>query len=193
MLILNKYFIAKIINIFFYIVNIYIYMNASRTINNTCGGKRKTQKRRRTSQKSRKTRGGSCECDKTHGGARRKVRGGSAFLNDLPIRYLYQYKNEVINPQDPHTMVSGRLMGNPIKPTLGGKSKKRLNRLKRVRGGASDLLLGNSTSMNPITSFWTSAGLPNPMGTLSASPYVNESISVQPIEKNYGSHNPPLV
>jgi len=168
-------------------------MNASRIMNNSCGGKRKTQKKRRV-QKSRKTRGGNCECDKTRGGSvRRKVRGGSAFLNDLPIRYLYQYKNEEMNPQDPHTISSGRLMSNPIKPTLGGKSKKRLNRLKRVRGGASDLFLGNGTSMNPITSFWTSAGLQNPMGTLSASPYVNASINVQPIEQNYGSHNPPLV
>jgi len=169
-------------------------MNASRTMNNSSGGKRKTQKRKKTQKtQKRKTRGGNCRCDKTEGGAKRKTRGGSAFLNELPIRYLYQYKNEAMNPQDPHTMGSGRLMGDPSKLTLGGRSKKRRNHLKRVNGGASDLLLGNGTSMNPITSFWNSAGLPNAIGTLSASPYVNESINVQPIEKNYGAHNPPLV
>lgn len=165
-------------------------MNASRTINNSCGGKRKTQKRK---TQKRKIRGGSCECDKIQGGAKRKVKGGSSFLNQLPIRYLYQYKNETMNPQDPHTIDSGRLMGDPSKLTLGGSSKKRRNRLKKIQGGASDLLLGNGTSMNPISSFWTSAGLPNAVGTLSASPYVNASIHVQPIEKNYGNHNPPLV
>ena len=164
-------------------------MNGSRAKKNTCGGKSKTQKRK---TQKKKTIVGGCGCDKIEGGAKRKVRGGSAFLNDLPIRYLYQYKNEAMNPQDPHTTGSGRLMGDPSKPTLGG-SKKRRNRSKRVHGGASDLLLGNGTSMNPITSFWNSAGLPNSTGTLSASPYVNESITVQPIEKNYGSHNPPLV
>lgn len=152
--------------------------------------KRKLQKRK--TQKRKKTRGGSCGCDKQYGG-KRKIKGGSANLQAVPIRSLYQYKNETMNPQDPHTVGSGRLMGDPSKLTLGGKSKKKRNRSKRVRGGAFDLLLGNGTSMNPITSFWTSAGLPNAIGTLSASPYVNESIHVQPVETNYGGHNPPLV
>ena len=149
--------------------------------------KRKIQKRK---SQRRKTRGGNCGCDKS-GGSGKITRGGSAYLNDLPIRYIYQYKNEQMNPQDPHTIGSGRLMGDPSKLTLGGKSKKRRT-LKRVRGGASDLLLGDGTSMNPITSFWTSAGLPNPIGTLSASPYVNASINEQPIQENYGKHNPIL-
>jgi len=163
-------------------------MNTFRSTNNTCGGgKRKTQKRK--TQKRKTTRGGSCGCEKTQGG-KRKIKGGSANLQAVPIRYLYQYKNEAMNPQDPHTVGSGRLMGDPSKLTLGGKSKKRFNRSKRVRGGALDLL---GTSMNPITSFWTSAGLPNAIGTLSASPYVDKSIHVQPVETNYGGHNPPLV
>jgi hypothetical protein len=168
-------------------------MNTFRSTNNTCGGgKRKTQKRKtqkRKTQKRKTTRGGSCGCEKTQGG-KRKIKGGSANLQAVPIRYLYQYKNEAMNPQDPHTVGSGRLMGDPSKLTLGGKSKKRFNRSKRVRGGALDLL---GTSMNPITSFWTSAGLPNAIGTLSASPYVDKSIHVQPVETNYGGHNPPLV
>ena len=150
--------------------------------------KRKLHKRKTN---KRKTRGGSCGCDKNDG-SEKIIRGGSAHLNDLPIRHFYQYKNEAMNPQDPHTVGSGRLMGDPSKVTLGGRSKHRRNRSKRVRGGAFDLLLGNGTSMNPITSFWTSAGLPNAGGTLSASPYVDESINKQPIENNYGKHNPIL-
>jgi hypothetical protein len=148
--------------------------------------------KKRKTQKNRKTRGGNCGCDKVSGG-KRKTRGGSAYLNQVPIRNFYQYKNEALNPQDPHTVGSGRLMGNPSKLTLGGKKMRK--RSRKVKGGSVfiDPLLGNGTAMNPVTSFWTSAGLPNFNGTLLGSPYTNSSINIQPVEKYYGPHNPPLV
>jgi len=78
---------------------------------------------------------------------RRKMKGGSANLEQLPIRYYYPMNKYEISPDNPNQM------GNSIKPFSGGKRKKG----RKVTGGMiSDILHG--PQVNISTGFGTSHG-----------------------------------
>ena len=124
----------------------------------------KKSKKNLRKSKSRKMRGG-CGCFK--GGF------GPASFQGLSKEHYYFANDYKDDPNDPHTMTSERL-------TVGGKSKKNKKSLKKMRGGA-DLLLGNSLSINPVSSFGTTGGVLPTYNTLNGVQNVNASAYVQHI------------
>jgi hypothetical protein len=135
--------------------------------------KRKTMRKR-----------GGCGCSG-------RILGGSAGLDRVSTQFFYPVNDQINNPNTPRDFInSERLIGDFSTPKfIGGKKK----RTRKQKGGMGNFILGDGRNMDPITSFGTIAGLTNVNSTLLASPNMNSSTIIQPVQNPNNEYTKPLV
>jgi len=145
---------------------------------------KRTQKKKSLNRRTMKK--GGCGCSgRILGGS------GSPGLDSLSSEFFYPLNDQVNNPNTPREFInSERLMGDYSTPKfIGGKKK----RSRKQKGGLGNPILGDGRNMDPVTAFGTTAGLTSENATLVASPNINSSPFVQPVQDPNNEYTKPLV
>ena len=131
-----------------------------------------------------------CLCTKRH----RKMSGGNVHsasfqpFQQSPGQYYYDVNNHNNDPNDPSVVMSTRNAPN----MMGGKSRRRRGRKSRkMRGG--NLILGNGSLNNSLTSFGNLDGAFIGKSIFSGQPILDGSVINQPAYLTYNSNSPPMV
>lgn len=145
---------------------------------------KKTQRRTKSRNKRiRKTKGG-CGCANT------LYKGGNInppSFQTLPLRSYYELNNYNNDPASSDAVINSRNLANA---QSGGRRTRKYRGTKKMRGG--DLLLGNSSINNALTSFGTTTGAYTGSNIFSGVAGVNSSIIDQPAFQTYSNLSPPL-